>query len=73
MRKNIFIFLFPFLCFAQKQYSYENIQLNSPYLFYEDKREEQEIILSLIDAYFLRIFLIKIKQPFGKFPKTLFF
>ncbi|MFK8297047.1 hypothetical protein ACI76O_01495 [Capnocytophaga cynodegmi] len=67
MRKNIFIFLFPFLCFAQKQYSYENIQLNSPYLFYEDKREEQEIILSLIDAYFSKNLSYQDKTTFWKY------
>lgn len=70
MRKNIFIFLFPFLCFAQKQYSYENIQLNSPYLFYEDKREEQEIILSLIDAYFSKNLSLQEKTTFWKIPKN---
>ncbi|MFK8275193.1 hypothetical protein ACI76Y_05860 [Capnocytophaga cynodegmi] len=70
MRKNIFIFLFPFICFAQKQYNYENIQLNSPYLFYEDKREEQEIILSLIDAYFSKNLSLQEKTTFWKVPKN---
>lgn len=52
MRKNVLIFLLPFLCFAQKQYNYEHIKLNSPYLFYEDKRQEQEWILSIVNTYF---------------------
>ncbi|MDO4764333.1 MAG: hypothetical protein Q4A00_08150 [Flavobacteriaceae bacterium] len=72
MRKNIFIFLLPFLCFAQKQYNYENIKLNSSYLFYEDKREEQEIILSLIDAYFSKNLSHQDKITFWKKPENLF-
>lgn len=67
MRKNIFIFLLPFLCFAQKQYNYENIKLNSPYLFYESKRQEQEIILSLIDAYFSKNLSLQEKTTFWKY------
>ncbi|CEN38260.1 hypothetical protein [Capnocytophaga cynodegmi] len=65
--KIILLIPFPVFCFAQKQYNYENIQLNSAYLFYEDKREEQEIILSLIDAYFSKNLSYQDKTTFWKY------
>lgn len=58
--KTLFCFLCTIVSLAQKQYSFENIQFNNSHLFYDDKHQEQEIVLSLIDAFFSKNISIKI-------------
>lgn len=68
--KTLFCFLFTIASLAQKQYSFENIQLNNSHLFYDDKHQEQEIVLSLIDAFFSKNISDEDRMTFWKVPKN---